>query len=120
MKFNIRTWMLVIVAAFMITACSEPGVGGKKEITGKVTYNGSVAEGAVVYITYDATEAGGEYDAATLTDASGMYHFDGLQKGDYYVDAEYTNQYGIEFHTAGFSVTINEKKGTVDLDIPLK
>jgi hypothetical protein len=120
MKTNIKIWMLVIVAAFMIQSCSkEAGVGGKKEIKGKVTYAAGVAEGAEVYISYDASESDGTYDDVTLTDAAGNYSFDGLQVGDYYIDADYTDDHGLEFNTAGYSVTIGDKKGSFDVDITL-
>ena len=120
MKTNIKIWMVVIVAAFMIQSCAkEEGVGGKKEINGTVMFTDGAAAGAIVYINYGATTDDGTYDQATVTDATGKYKFDGLQLGDYFIDAEYTDSYGIEFNTAGVHINVGDKKNALTVDLNL-
>ncbi len=121
MRKSIKTWMMVIVAIFMIQACSkEEGVVKGKEIKGTVMYTDGVADGAVVYITYGATESTGEYNASTVANANGAYSIQGLNPGDYFIDAVYTDDNGIEFNTPGYYVEIGSAKGTLDLNIDLK
>lgn len=120
MKTNFKIWIAVIVAVFMIQSCTkEEGVGGKKEISGTVTYTDGNAAGAIVYISYGATESTDAYDQATIADENGKYKFDGLQLGDYYIDAVYTDDNDMEFNTAGYTVTVGDKKNALTLDIAL-
>ncbi len=111
---------MIVLAMFAMGSCKkDPGAGGKKEISGNVTYTGGTAVEAIVSIAYDATEQTSEFDNSTVTDASGNYKFEGLQKGDYYIDAVFTDTYGNTFNTAGSTVTIGKKKGTVTVDLTL-
>lgn len=121
MKTQMKIWIIVIVTLFMLPACKkEAGIDGKKEIHGKVTYTGGAAIGAIVYITYGATESTGSYDNSTVADASGLYEFKNLALGDYFIDAEYTDENDFTFNTAGYTVTVGSKKGEVDVDIVLE
>jgi hypothetical protein len=120
MKGKIKILMVVIVASFMLLSCAkEASVGGKKEIKGIISYTEGAAAGAEVFITYGATEASSNYDDVTVADASGNYKFDGLTVGEYYIDAVFVNELGIEFNTPGYLVVIEDKKGSLDVDITL-
>lgn len=63
-------------------------------ISGTITYpdfNGSTApaNGAIVYLKYDATEATATYDEVTVADASGKYTFTEVANGSYFVFANF-------------------------------
>ena len=63
--------ILLSLAAVTLVSCSkDPGFGGKAMIFGTVALeNGDAAEGAIVKIKFDATEATTDYDFATVADA---------------------------------------------------
>lgn len=113
-----------LLAAFIILgfgACKkDEGPGGKKEIKGVVTRDGAALAGATVSIAYGAKEATTTFNTSTLTDASGNYTFGGLYKGDYFVDAEYTDAMGIKFESGGAHVKIEKKKGDVQADLTIQ
>ena len=114
---------LIAVTAFamLFDACSkDPGFKGNKKISGSVTHDGTALPGAIVYITFDATSATDKYDYSTLTDASGNYSFEGLAKGDYYLDAEYTDSNNITLATPGYHVKLGSNKGEAVADITLE
>ena len=84
---------ILAVLAITISSCSkEAGFDGNSTISGKVTNAaGAAVSGAVVSIKFGATAPSTTYDYSTVSDASGNYSFNSLQKGDYYVGASYTN-----------------------------
>ena len=121
MKTRLNIWIMAIVAMFMVTACSEEaGLGDGTTISGTVMFADGAAAGAIVYLSYGATEATSNYDQATVADANGAYNFAGLNKGDYFVDAVYTNNMGIEFNSPGFHVEIGGKSDEVNVNFNLK
>ena len=110
-----------IVAMFIMQSCAkEEGVGGKKEINGTVSYTGGTAGGAIIYIAYGTKDATSDFDFSTVADDNGKYTFPALEVGDYFIDAEYTDDNGFEFNTAGYGVTIGEKKGELEVNIMLE
>jgi hypothetical protein len=115
---------IAVLAIFATSSCTvEEGFGGKSTISGKVTYPGGAAEGAIVYIAYGTTEATTVYDHSTVADEDGNFELGGLQKGDYFVDAKLVivrDEFEQEFNTPGFAVTVGEKKADIALDIELK
>lgn len=113
--------IIALGSMFMFTACSEEEVGLDEgvSISGKVTYTDGNAAGAFVYIAYGTAEATTDFDQVTVADENGNYHFDGLNNGDYYVDAVYTNEFGMDFNTPGFHVFIGGASDKVALDIDL-
>jgi hypothetical protein len=116
-----------IFLLMIASACKkEAGIGGKKTISGTVHYldgaTGSmeIANGATVKICYGTKSNNSSYDQMILTDADGKYHIDGLRKGDYFITAEFTDVHGFAYTTAGYGVTVKNKKDNLDLDIELR
>lgn len=115
----VAAFTMVILLA--LTSCKKTNdFGGKAAIKGTVTLNGVAVSNAPVYLTLNATAASTQHDASTMTDATGNYQFNGLLRGDYYVNTEYTNDKGISFVSGGGHVTIGDKKGTVQADLTLQ
>ena len=124
-KKNISIAFLFLVLLF--PACKkEAGIGGKKTIYGTVTYkNGAtgvfeIANAATVHIAYGTTTYNSAYDQTVVVDVDGTYHFDGLRKGDYFISAEFSDEHGFKYVTSGYSVTVNNKKEKLILDIKLQ
>jgi hypothetical protein len=121
------TYFLFALLVLITASCKkEAGPGGKKTITGTVRFlNGTsgsmeVANGATVMICYGTTSQCSTYDQEVVADASGVYHFDGLNKGEYFISAKYTDANGFIYTTAGYSVSAENKKETLTLDIELR
>lgn len=117
--------ILILVAAILViaftTSCTkDPGAGGSASISGIIKNTDGEIAGAQVYITYDSAEKTDSYDNTTLTMADGSYSFEGLTKGDYYVEASYINDQGFSFVSTGYSVTIGSKKSELVIDIDLE
>ena len=116
--------MLVVLSLLTLAGCKkEPGFEGKNNIVGTVSLNGKPTANAIVHIAFDAKEATAEFDATTVTDASGKYSFSALSPGDYFVDAEYTSNVDalhIKFESAGAHVNIGSKKEDVTVDLTLE
>ncbi len=109
---KITSITFAICALFALNSCEkdDPGMDGKKTIVGNVRYIDGNVEGATVYITFDATGATNTYDYTTTTDASGNYRFENLSKGDYFIDADYTDDLGFYFESAGAHIEIKNSK----------
>lgn len=121
MKSMIKLLVISLTVSFVAVSCKkDPGAGGKKEIKGIVTYPDGVASGAIVTIAYGTAEATETVDAQVASDGSGAYVISGLTRGDYFIDAFYTDQYGLEYNTPGYHVLIDKKNGEIKLDISLK
>lgn len=113
--------ILLFVSVFAITSCSkEAGFEGTNTIKGSVLLNGTAVPGAVVHIAFGTKEATTTFDATTITDASGHYSFQGLQKGDYFVDADYTTNLNILLSSGGAAVTLGGTKGEVTVDLTVQ
>lgn len=124
MKNSIVIFFLLLL---VFSACKKKaGIGGQKTIYGNVTYkNGATssfekANTAIVHIAYGTKSTTTNYDQTVAVDEDGAYHFDGLKKGDYFISAEYTDVHGFSYTTAGYGVTINNKKEKLALDIKLQ
>ena len=117
---TLKFFTIIAVLLVSISSCKkEPGFEGKKEIFGTITAAGAAVEGAIVYIAFDTDVATETYNSSTVTDASGNYRFSALAKGNYFIDAEYTTNNGINFYTDGSIVEIGKKKGEVQVDLTL-
>lgn len=119
----IAFFLLVLV----VPSCKKKaGIGGKKTIDGTVTYKNGVssafekASTAIVHIAYGTKSATASFDQSVVVDAAGTYHFDGLRKGDYFISAEFTDEHGFKYTTAGYGVTVNNKKEKLTVDIKLQ
>ncbi len=116
-----------IFLVLLFPACKkEAGIGGKKTITGTVTYkNGAAgafetANAATVHIEYGTTTYNSAYDQSVAADSDGNYHFDGLRKGDYFISAEFTDIHGFKYATGGYSVTVKNNKDKLTVNIELQ
>lgn len=121
MKTLKTTIILIMVSMFMFASCSkEPGFEGKNNIKGVVTMNGAPVANAIVHIAFNQKVGDGTFDASAATDATGKYILPALSKGDYYLEAEYTNAMQITFKSAGTHVTIGSKKEDITVNMELK
>ena len=119
--------IILLTGIFFTMGCKkEAGIIGKKVVKGTVYFKNGVtgtndpAASAVVYVTYGATVASSCYNQTTTTDAGGEYIIKGLQKGDYFITADYTDSHGFKYTTPGYAVTIQNKKNELQLDIVLE
>ncbi len=122
---NITTIFMLLV--FLFSACKKKsGIGGKKTIYGTVTYKNGVtstfekANTAMVHIAYGTKTFTSAYDQTVVVDEAGTYHFDGLRKGDYFITAEFTDEYGFKYISGGYGVTVNNKKDKLAVDVELQ
>ncbi len=92
--------LLPLLLLVMATACSNEGFEGNASISGKVAHHGNRISGATVFIKFGGKEFPGsltsDYDASVIADTGGVYAFNDLKKGDYYL-------YGF-----GYDSTLNE------------
>jgi hypothetical protein len=119
-------FFLLFITALIAGCKKEEGIVGKKVVTGTVFFKNGVtgtndpAVSAIVCITYGATESTGTYDQTTTSNSEGIFTVKGLQKGNYYITADYTDIHGFRYTTPGYSITINNKKSELNLDIVLE
>ncbi|CAN5128706.1 hypothetical protein BH09BAC5_BH09BAC5_22620 [soil metagenome] len=125
MKRNIY-YAFCFLMLFAMACKKDAGTGGKKTISGTVHYlNGAtgemeIASGATVMISYGTKTYNSNYDQMLLTDSNGNYHLEGIRKGDYFFSAEFTDAQGFSYTTAGYGVTVQNKKDVLTLDIDLR
>lgn len=123
LKF-ITLFLIVPLTILSLSSCTkDAGFGGKAKISGKVTYNGDPASGAVVYIAYGTKDATEVFDNSTVADENGNYKIEGLQTGDYFIDAKLTidkDNFNLKLDSPGYGVTVGEKKGEIALDITVE
>ena len=113
--------LIALLLIFAIISCKkENDFGGKAKIKGTVTLSNATAANAIVRLAFNAKEPTTNFNASTVTDASGNYEFNSLLRGNYFVTAEYTNSLGTHFTSGGAKVTIGDKKGTVQADLVLE
>ena len=119
-KLNFVLFLLTVVTFIGIQACSEePGIGGNGHIHGTVVEHQEDAGGdhheglanATVHIWYGKADATGDPDDQTTTDISGGFEFEGLNKGDYFLHAEYEDDH---------EGTVETKEGTAHVGIETK
>jgi len=121
---------IVLLAASLLLLAGgckkEPGVLGKKVISGTVYFkNGATganeaAPSAAVKIAYGTKGPVSGFDQTLLTGPDGTYSIEGLTKGDYFITAEYYDSHGFKYTTGGYSITINNKKQELKVDINLE
>lgn len=119
---NLIIITLIVFMGFGFASCTqEPGPGGNREINGTVTYPDGLANGASVYIYYDAEKPADNYSNVTITNEEGKFKFEGLQAGDYYIEADYTCPKGFTHKSIeGKIVRCGSKKGdpiSIDLEL---
>lgn len=125
MKF-LKLFVIFLLLTFTWGCRKEPGYVGKKIITGVTFYkNGATGKNepapfAIIYITYGVKTFTGAYDQSILSDSNGKYTIKGLQKGDYFISAEYTDTHGFKYTSSGYAVEIKNKKEELTLDILLE
>lgn len=118
--------VFVFLTLFVSSCTKEAGIGGKKTITGTVRYYNAaasswdIAGGATVMICYGTTSQCTSYDQMIVTDANGVYHFDGLNTGEYFIAGEYFDANGFRYTTAGYAIKAEKKKETLTVDIELR
>ena len=112
---------------FVFSACKKKaGIGGKKTIDGIVTYkNGATstfekANAAMVHIAYGTKNATSNYNQTIVADDQGAYHFDGLNKGDYFITANYTDANGFKYSSSGYGLTVNNNKDRLTIEFKLQ
>jgi len=80
---------MAVLLLLTTTRCSDDSVS-YYSISGTITYPGESgsanAAGAVAYL---AKTSGGPYDMSTVADADGLYTFDNMEAGTYYLNASY-------------------------------
>ncbi len=120
---TIKSISVIMLAAITMTLTSctkEEGFTGKGTISGVVTYPGGNASGAVVSIAFGSTSETTAYDYSTVTDSTGAYSFEALSKGDYFIDATYTDDLGYTFQTGGAHVELGSDKSEVTVNLALE
>ncbi len=120
---KVRNLVFLIMAIVCLSNCKkEAGVGGKNKISGSVMYYNPVsasnkaAPKATVYITYGSNAATSQHNQAILTDENGNYLIEGLEKGDYYLRAEYKDENGFNYSSPGYGIILKNKSNKVELD----
>ncbi|MFO0357570.1 MAG: carboxypeptidase-like regulatory domain-containing protein [Sphingobacteriaceae bacterium] len=125
--FTILLKLLIISLLVLFGSCKkEAGPGGKNSISGKVSYKNGVTGGnstaanATIYIYYGTKTAGTEFNQAIVTDGNGNYKFNSLQKGEYFIKADYRDANGFYYSTTGYAIELNNKKSNLEIDITLE
>ena len=121
-----RTLIFILASVFILAACKkEAGPGGKKTIKGTVYYkNGSTgsnspAAAASVFISYGTKEISSP-DQTILSNSDGSYKIEALRKGDYFITASFTDANGFKYAVPGYAISVQNKKGEVELDMILE
>jgi hypothetical protein len=116
---------LFLVATIGGCKKKEAGIGGKNTISGVIRFkngstgNNDVASKAWVSIAYGTNETTTTFDQTILTDANGQYKMEGLNKGNYFIKAGYTDVNGFTYTNAGVGITFENKKKTLEVNIIL-
>lgn len=126
---TIKFISIVVLAAVAVTisSCSKnAGFDGGATIKGKITLlsTGAPAPGAVVSIAFGATAATTSFNYSTVTDTAGNYAFDALNKGNYFVNASYTDyvQQGesYTFTSGGELINLGSNSSTATVNLALQ
>ena len=84
------------------------------------TGNNDAAPMATISVAYGTDESTTTFNQTILTDASGKYSIEGLNKGKYFIKAGYTDVHGFSYSTPGHGITITNKKAKLELNIVLE
>ncbi len=126
MKILIAFSLLILFAFIGSCKKKEAGPGGKNTISGTIRFKNGLsgsndaAPMAWVSIAYGTNEATSTVDQTILTDASGNYKIEGLNKGNYFIKAGYTDANGFSYTNSGVGVRFENKKKTLDVSITLE
>ena len=130
MKTRFLLIITMLVGGLLFQSCSKKDdsagyPSGSRAIVGTITYTSdgtttSPAPGAVVYLKIGSKNVTTAYDASTVADGNGKYKFSGLNKGDYFVRAEYTDPKGMKFTCTGSGVTLGASSGDCTADLNLQ
>ena len=116
---------ILAVLAITISSCSkDAGFDGNSTIKGNVTNAaGTHLVGAVVSINFGATAPTTTFNYSTVSDASGNYSFNDLQKGSYYVSGTYTDYVdqgqNIVLRTGGAVINLGANKSSATVNLTL-
>lgn len=117
----------VLLAALFLNACKkEAGPGGKNTISGTVVYKNGVtgsndaAGMATVRIAYGTNEATESFNQTILTDETGKFKIEGLNKGKYFIKASYSDGNGFAYSNPGYGINIENKKKNIEVTITLE
>jgi hypothetical protein len=128
MKLKVIIGLSFLLLLSIIGGCKKKvaGAGGKNSITGSVLFKNGVsgindpATKARVSIAYGTKEVTSAFDQTILTDADGSYKFEGLNNGDYFIKAEYTDANGFNYNDPGISISFENKKKNLEVNIILE
>ena len=128
MKIKLILTLSTLIFFALVVSCKKKaaGPGGKNTISGTIRFkNGSsgntdVAALAWVSIAYGTNEATTQFDQTIRTDASGNYKIEGLNKGSYFIKAEYTDKNNFSYFNSGVGVTFENKKKNLEVNIILE
>ncbi|MBK6522009.1 MAG: carboxypeptidase regulatory-like domain-containing protein [Sphingobacteriaceae bacterium] len=128
MKTKLIIPLCFLLLFAFIVSCKKKvaGPGGKNTVSGTIRFkngvsgNNDAAPMAWVSIAYGTNEATSSFDQTIVTDASGNYKIEGLNKGKYFIKAGYTDTNGFNYSNSGVGVIFENKKKTLDVSIILE
>lgn len=123
-KFIVYT--LIGLLSFVFSCKKDAGPGGKNSISGTILFkngasgNNDPASLATVSIAYGTKESTTSFNQTILTGTDGTYKFEGLNKGDYFITANYKDEHGFSYFSKGVAVTLKSKKKNAEINITLE
>ncbi len=128
MKIKLLIPLCFLVLFAFLGGCKKntAGPGGKNTINGTIRFkngasgNNDAAPMAWVSIAYGTNEATSSFDQTIITDASGNYKIEGLNKGKYFIKAGYTDTNGFSYSNSGVGVVFENKKKSLEVSITLE
>lgn len=122
---------IIIICFFISFVCvysckKKAGTGGKNSISGTVLYKNGVtgsdaaAASAKVSIAYGTSESTQSFNQTILTGNDGSYCIEGLNKGKYFITAEFTDKNGFVYSTHGYGIQLENKKKNLEVNIVLE
>ncbi|MBI3502648.1 MAG: hypothetical protein HY063_12730 [Bacteroidetes bacterium] len=119
--FLFSCFLLFVTLSVVEVSCRKAGPGGKAVIKGTVTHSTKPVPGTVVYIKYNTQSFPGaninNYDASTVADASAIYEFDNLRRGDYYLFGVGFDSTAVKTVSGGTGTSISSKDETIQVDL---
>ena len=116
-------FLLVLTAMLSITfsGCTKEGFDGDARVSGTVAHHGEKIADATVYIKFGASELPGtlasDFDASTIADAQGVYTFENLKRGNYYLYSLGYDSSIVDFVKGGISFELTEKDQDLTVDV---
>ncbi len=127
MKRRLKIGCVLFLMLVSITSCKkEAGPGGKNTISGTVVYkngvtgNNDAAPRATIYVAYGTTETTTTFNQIIVSDDEGKFLFEGLNKGDYFIKAGFTDAHGFNYTTSGYGLSVKTKKENMEVNIILE